>query len=288
MPIARLLAAAAALTVAAACADAQPSAAAAPRPHTAGASVQVVAESLPMPQLGRTRRIWVYLPAGYARDTARYPVLYLHDGQNLFDAATSYAGEWGVDETLDSLARAGDRGAIVVGIDNAGERRMDEYNPWKAADPRQGGGEGEAYVRWVVETLKPWIDARYRTLTGPAHTTVGGSSMGGLISLYATLTRPATFGNGLVFSNSTWIARDSVLALARGAVAKGTRARLYFVVGHEDPAGEMARDQALLVAALRGGRVEVQAREVPEGRHNEAFWRGEFARAYGWVVGGVR
>src|SRR5919202_6585569 len=97
-----------------------------------------------MPQLGRTRRVWVYLPPGYAASRRRYPVLYLHDGQNVFDAATSFAGEWGVDEALDSLARRGDPGAIVVAVDNGGPRRLDEYDPWRSADPKLGGGEGGA------------------------------------------------------------------------------------------------------------------------------------------------
>ena len=113
-----------------------------PRPSTARAGVSVLDTAFAMPQLKRTRRVWVYLPPDYATSERRYPVLYMHDGQNLFDAATSYAGEWGIDETLDSLHAAGDPGVIVVGIDNGGERRLDEYSPWR--NERHGGGEGAA------------------------------------------------------------------------------------------------------------------------------------------------
>ena len=109
----------------------------------------------------------LYLPPGYANaPDKRYPVIYMHDGQNLFDDATSYAGEWGVDETLDAMAASQGFEAIVVGLDNGGEHRMQELNPFD--HPRFGPGEGEAYLAFMVETLKPWIDGLYRTLPDPA------------------------------------------------------------------------------------------------------------------------
>jgi metallo-beta-lactamase class B len=147
------------------------------RASTATASVSILDTAFAMPQLERTRRIWLYLPPGYAASTRRYPVLYMHDGQNLFDAATSFAGEWGVDETLDSLHALGDPGVIVVGIDNGRMKRMDEYTPWH--NTRYGGGEGDAYVDFLTQTLKPYVDAHYRTLAERVHTGVAGSSMGG-------------------------------------------------------------------------------------------------------------
>lgn len=256
------------------------------RPSTRTATVRVLAESLPMPQLGRTRRVWVYLPADYARTTRRYPVLYLHDGQNVFDAATSYAGEWGVDETLDSLLARGAPAAIVVAADHGGDRRLDEYNPWKARDPRHGGGEGEAYVRWLVETLKPAIDARFRTLPGPAHTGILGSSMGGLVSLYAAVTRPDVFGRAGVFSCACWIADPQVYELAARARLRPD-ARVYFLAGGaESPDGSVARDQRRVVDALRAAGVPASSvRDVvrPDGRHTESFWRREFASAFRWL-----
>ncbi|MDQ3243141.1 MAG: alpha/beta hydrolase-fold protein [Gemmatimonadota bacterium] len=100
--------------------------------HTARPTVSVLRDAFAIPQLGgRTRRIWIYLPTGYATGSRRYPVLYMHDGQNVFDNATSFAGEWGVDESLDSLAALGDRGIIVVAVDHGGSKRLDEYSPWK-------------------------------------------------------------------------------------------------------------------------------------------------------------
>ena len=187
---------------------------AAPRATTASRSVTLLSERFAIPQLGRARRVWLYLPPDYGWSTKRYPVLYMHDGHNVFDSATSFAGEWGVDETLDSLQAAGDWGAIVVAVDNGGMHRMDEYNPWRASDAKNGGGEGDAYVEFVAKTLKPYIDAHYRTRSDPQSTAVIGSSMGGLISLYATLKYPEVFGRAGVFSCACWIASSQIVAYA--------------------------------------------------------------------------
>jgi metallo-beta-lactamase class B len=260
----------------------------APARSTASASVRVLSDSFAMPQLGgRRRRVWLYLPPGYATSGRRYPVLYLHDGQNVFDASTSFAGEWGVDETLDSLAARGDRGAIVVAVDNGGPRRIDEYHPWR--HPKHGGGEGDAYVDFLARTLKPYVDRHYRTLPDARHTAVAGSSMGGLISLYAALRRPDVFGRAGVFSCACWIARPQIYALARSARPGRTPARFYFVAGAaETPDGGPARDQTEMVRTLAAagfppGRAVV-ARVAADGKHAEWFWRREFAAAYRWLL----
>lgn len=220
------------------------------RPHTASPNVAVVDTAFAMPQLGRTRRIWVYLPPGYAASDRRYPVLYMHDGQNVFDAATSYAGEWGVDEALDSLAAAGDPGIIVVAIDN-GPERIAEYSPW--THPRAGGGQGDAYVDFLANTLKPWVDARYRTRPGPQHTGIMGSSMGGLISLAAAFRMPDVFGQIGVFSPSLWFS-DSAFVAARESRPSGVRPRFYFVSGGGEGSPEeprvVVRGQERMVSVL--------------------------------------
>ncbi|MEP6834562.1 MAG: alpha/beta hydrolase-fold protein, partial [Gemmatimonas sp.] len=146
---------------------------------------------------------------------------------------------------IDSLAARGVRGAIVVAIDSGGSHRMDEYNPWKHATTRLGGGEGERYVEFLARNLKPYIDARFRTRTDAKNTTIAGSSMGGLISLYASLTRPNVFGN----------AKDQT-AIARAMNAVGFRTNSDLV-----------------------------ARVAADGRHEEWFWRREFPAAYLWLMG---
>ena len=268
------------------------SAPAAPRKSTASPSVSILSDSFAIPQLGRTRRIWLYLPPGYAKSAKRYPVLYMHDGQNVFDGATSFAGEWGVDETLDSLHRKGDRGAIVVAVDNGGSHRLDEYDPWVSTNSKYGGGEGDEYVEFLVHTLKPYIDRRYRTRTDRLNTGIMGSSMGGLISLYAALEYPDVFGRAGVFSCACWIARDHVFTYARHAKPRRPLPRLYFVAGAlETKDAEPARDQREMVDSLKVAGFPVgtalQSFVPADGKHAEWFWRREFPDAYRWLFNGT-
>lgn len=272
--------------------DDQSGAIAVPRKHTASPQVRVLATSFVMPQLGRRRRVWVYLPAGYAKNTARrYPVLYLHDGQNVFDEATSYGGEWGVDEALDQLRKAGQdvAGTIVVAVDNGDEFRSDEYIPWVSAalkgQPHQGG-QGGAYVDFLAQTLKPYVDAHYRTRPGAAQTGVAGSSLGGLISVYAALKYPGIFGRVGVFSPAFWVCNDSLRAYARQHPAAST-ARFYFVCG--------PRESETMLPLMKQWREVLRAGGVPaanlafrtpaDGEHREWFWRREFPAAYRFLFG---
>jgi predicted alpha/beta superfamily hydrolase len=183
------------------------------RPHTVAGDVQVWA-ALESPQLGNSRDILVYLPPSYwTRQARRYPVLYMHDGQNLFDEATSFAGEWRVDETMELLAREGLE-AIVVGVPNAGEARRDEYSPFK--DRRHGGGQGDAYLRFLLDTVKPLVDRSFRSEPSRAATGLMGSSMGGLISLYGFFARPEAFGFVGAMSPALWFARGRTLSYVAG------------------------------------------------------------------------
>lgn len=262
--------------------------AAAPARSTASASVRVLSDSFAIPQLGRTRRVLLYLPPDYASTTKRYPVLYMHDGQNVFDAATSFAGEWGVDESLDRLQARGDWGAIVVAIDNGGAHRLTEYNPWANANPRLGGGEGDAYVAFLVHTLKPYIDQHYRTRPDRASTAIMGSSAGALISLYAALKYPEIFGRAGLFSCASWLADPPIFAFARQAHPGRPASRFYFVSGaFETKEGQPARDQRRMVdtlaaAGFRRGTA-TRSRAPSDGKHAEWFWRREFPAAYQWL-----
>jgi len=130
--------------------------------HTVVGDLKVLA-GIESPQLENHRDLLVYLPPSHETGNGRFPVIYLHDGQNLFDEQTSFAGEWQVDETMEGLSRKGIE-AIVVGIPNSGEERLDEYSPF--VDPARGGGRGELYLSFIIETVKPLVDASFRTLTG--------------------------------------------------------------------------------------------------------------------------
>ncbi|TVQ76477.1 MAG: alpha/beta hydrolase [Phycisphaeraceae bacterium] len=254
--------------------------------------------------LGRGRTIRVWLPRGYAEGSPRsprfprYPVMYMHDGQNLFDAATSFIGvEWGVDETLTELIAAGEVPAmIVVGIDNAGVYRASEYNP----EGTEFGGvqnRGDLYLRFVLEELMPEIDRRYRTLQGPEHTGMGGSSFGGNATLYAAMRAPGVFGRILVESPASWIGDNALVKMARAHEGEWP-ARVFIAMG-DNEYGEATRDAALvaiareLYEAVRAGRdeeAEVRLVIEPGAGHNEGAWAGRLGDAmrFLWGDGGSR
>ncbi len=140
------------------------------------------------------KKIWVYLPKDYNNSTKSYPVIYMQDAQNLFDNKTSFVGEWEVDETLNKMNAQ----LIVIGIEHGNEKRMDELTPYK--NEKYGGGNGDNYLKFIVETLKPKVDSIYRTKSNVKNTAIFGSSLGGLISFYGVLKYPEVFGKTGVFS----------------------------------------------------------------------------------------
>ena len=250
---------------------------------TAAANVSVISTTFAMPQLGRTRRVWLYLPPGYASSGRRYPVLYLQDGQNVFDAATSFAGEWGVDETLNQLVANGQdpTGCIVVAVDN-GANRLDEYSPWN--NPQYGGGQGDLYVDFLVQTLKPYIDTNYRTLASRENTGVAGSSMGALIATYAALRYPAVFGKVGVFSPAYWFASQPLFQYVHQHPAN-PNTRFYFVSGTTESTTMVPNMAAMRDSLQRGGvpAANLNFNTRPDGQHAEWFWKREFAAGYSWL-----
>lgn len=252
---------------------------------TAGPGVEVLAPDFFIPQLNRYRTIRIYTPPGYTDSEQHYRVLYLHDGQNCFDASTAFAGEWLVDESLDALHATGDPGSIVVAIDHGGVHRFDEYNPY--LHPVYGGGQGDAYVDFLVETLKPWVDEHYRTLTTREHTGIAGSSMGGLISLYAAFREPGVFSRVGVFSPAYWTA-DPIFGFITGSEHPDPM-RVYTVVGElEGPAyvGDVVEmDAAMTASGL--GTDEYLTTVHADGEHSEWYWAREFPDAYQWLWAGT-
>lgn len=214
-----------------------------------------VRPDVPSAELGVARDILVHLPDGALTSGRRYPVLYMHDGQNLFDAATSFVGEWRVDETLAVLAAEGLE-IIVVGIPHGGDdhRRYAEYTPYRGRGASfPPGGLGSAYLRWVVGTVKPMIDAAFPTRPERAATGIMGSSLGGLISLWAAIEHPATFG--LVGSMSTAYPGGQSAILRRLRGLRALPDRVYLDVGGRE--GSFAPDPraAQTPSTDRGQRV---------------------------------
>lgn len=246
---------------------------------TANKNVRIIDTAFFMPQLNRYRRIWIYLPESYATSKKKYPVLYMHDGQNLFDEATAYAGEWGVDEAMDTLGPRV-REMIVVGIDNGGATRLNEYSPYDME--RFGKGEGAQYVDFLVKTLRPYINKQYRTKKCGKHTYTAGSSMGGLISFYALMKYPRKFGGAGVFSPAFWVAPQLFKAIPGGA--KKLKSKIYFYAGMQE--GESMVPDMLVVFELMRKHSKADMTTVirTEGKHNEATWRAEFPLFYKWLM----
>ena len=250
-----------------------------PRVSSASKNVKIIDTAFWIPQLKRTRRVWVYLPAEYDTRKDRYPVLYMHDGQNIFDDATSFSGEWGIDEFFDS---ARSKSSIVVGIDHGSNKRLNEYNPYD--NERFGKGEGNEYIDFIVKTLKPFIDRNYRTLKDKKNTFIAGSSMGGLISMYAVLKYPKVFGGAGVFSPAFWVGPGIFDEIKRKG--KKVKSNIYFYAGKEE--GERMVPDMLkafeAMAAVSKSKMKSVIRD--EGKHNEPTWRKEFPDGYAWMLYG--
>ena len=229
------------------------------------------------------RDVLVLLPPSYGAAARRYPVLYAHDGQNLFDEATSYSGEWEIDESMAALAAEGLE-AIVVGIPNGGPARGSEYSPWAQPDGGPGGADG--YLDLVLGTIRPLVDGSFATDRGPARTGILGSSLGGLVSLYAFFRYPGTFGYAGVLSPAFRWSGEAVFDFV--AAAPLVEGRIWMDVGdNESP--ELPELRAAYVddfdrmCALLGdkgyGPERLHSRLEPGGSHHESAWARRFPDA---------
>lgn len=230
------------------------------------------------PQLKTKKKIWLYLPEDYKSSNKKYPVIYMHDAQNIFDRKTSFAGEWGVDETLDSLKAH----VIVVGIEHGNEKRLDELTPFP--NEKYGGGKGDDYLEFIVKTLKPHIDSAYRTKTKAKNTIIFGSSLGGLISYYAVLKYPKVFGRAGVFSPSFWFS-DKIYEMTEKS--DKIKAKIYFLYGDKE-SEEMMPDVKKMETLLDRNRCYCLHLDksviVKDGEHNEKLWREGFGDAIKWLL----
>lgn len=251
-----------------------------PKQSTAGKNVHIVDTAFYIPQLNRYRRVWIYLPSSYATSGKKYPVLYMHDGQNVFDEATSFSGEWGVDEALDTLGKTNPE-LIVVAIDNGGDTRMNEYSPFDME--KYGKGEGDAYVDFLVNTLQPYIKKHYRTQKGGRHTYIAGSSMGGLISFYALLKYPKKFAGAGIFSPAFWITPQ--LKNINPHKAKKVKGKIYFFAGQKESESMVPDMLQVFEQMHRYSKAEMKTVIRAEGLHNETTWRHEFPLFYKWLFG---
>jgi predicted alpha/beta superfamily hydrolase len=256
-------------------------AATAQQPHTLTGDVRLH-EDFHSEILNNDRNVIVYLPPGYDADkNRRYSVFYMHDGQNLFDGATSFiAGqEWRVDETAQDLIQAGKiEPLIIVGVYNTGTERVNEYTAARDAKYK-AGGKGDLYGRFLVEELKPFIDSAYRTKQDAKHTGLGGSSLGGLISLYLGLKYPNIFTRIAVVSPAVWWADNQIVQFAKNESRKPLR--IWLDIGTKEGRGDKeARStvdgarmlkNALIEKGWQEGR-DLKYLEAADAEHNEKGW----------------
>ena len=252
-----------------------------------GATGQVALRVLPgvlSPQLRNYRDLVVALPPGYADSATPHPVLYLQDGQNVFDPATSYAGDWNLIPALERAAGE-ETVPIVVGIPNGGRRRRYEYGPFR--DIIHGGGGGDRYLAFVAETVKPLVDASFRTRPERSHTVIAGSSLGGLISLYGLFRYADVFGAAGALSPALWFAGGAIFRFVED-LADLSVGRIHLDVGTgegSEALGDVRRLRDLLRAAGRVPGRDFSYVEEVAGEHDEVAWGRRLSAALPFLLG---
>jgi isoamylase len=240
------------------------------------------------------RDVLVYLPPSYSKiKTTRYPVLYMHDGQNCFDHKTSYAGEWAADEAAEKLSKRGLE-CIIVAVPNAGKARIDEYGPW--FEPKinlpgiigGAGGRAAEYIEYLTQVVKPLVDSSFRTLREPEFTGVAGSSMGGIVSLYALLEAPDVFGFAGCFSSAFWVGKLGLQKYIKTHIAPN--ARIYMDCGTLE-GGQSRESKAYLEDSrkvsgmlISQGCYDLVYLEDEGGVHAEREWKKRFPAMLEWFL----
>jgi predicted alpha/beta superfamily hydrolase len=250
--------------------------------NTLSSNVSVFSDSIFIPQLNRKRRIWVYLPPSYSESDKKFPVIYMHDGQNLFNHKSSFYGEWEVDETMDKIFWENEKyQAIIVGIDNGEEHRVEELTPF--VNKEYGGGKGKLYMEFIVNNLKPLIDANYRTLNDRDNTFIAGSSLGGLISLYGVMSFKDVFSGAGILSPSLWF-NNKIYYLPQNL--DYLPIRLYISAGDKE-SSRMISDISNLEKSLIKSKYPSESfniKIIKGGKHNEDLWRQEFEEMVKWLL----
>ncbi|GAB3943742.1 hypothetical protein GCM10028805_10410 [Spirosoma harenae] len=243
--------------------------------------IELLGDTFQVPKISQTRRVHVLLPYNYEATDKRYPVLYLHDGQNLFGGGVGY-GSWEIDQKMALLAARNHHEVILVSIDHAHDERIREFT---FHPTRAGKGRGQYYLDFIRRILKPIVDRQYRTLTDAVHTGIGGSSLGGLISIYGGLMHPDVFGLLLVFSPSLWISPKIYFDVIRFQapvpmkiyVYGGEKESQYMVPNIQRFNDTLARQQ------YGGNPIDIHLSVDPVGTHQEAHWGHEFPKAVEWL-----
>ena len=243
--------------------------------------IRLVSEEFEIPQLNKTRKVWALLPHDYYTSEEKYPVLYLHDAQNLFNENAEF-GNWQIDKKLAVMSDYGIGKIIIVAVEHGESERLQEYNVGKTV---LGIGSGKKYIRFITDTLKPFIDKTYRTKPEREFTGIGGSSMGGLVSIFSGLIYPEVFGKLMVFSPSLWVIPKIKLGFLDFFEPQETR--LYLYAGGDESETMVKhvtkfRKRLLKRESLKG-KMKVHLSINEEGKHSETYWSDEFPKAIEWL-----
>ena len=252
--------------------------------HSASKNVQILKDTITIDYLNEKRTVALYLPENYAKDTAHYSVVYFLDGQSLFDQKIQEDTEWQVDEVLDSLGVLKKEQSIIVGIYCSEKNRMTEYKPFPSTRWYSDKVvSGDKHADWIVKQLKPWVDARFRTKKEANATTIGGASLGGLMSYYMLMHYPDVFGRGIVFSPSFWV--NEVVYTLHEKNKNVFNQKIYFNAGeHETPTVEsvLKMQDILIKHGVPKENIKTDI-EIGEG-HGHKAWEKGFKKAYPWII----
>lgn len=244
---------------------------------------EIISEEFYIPQLDRYRKVWALLPYDYYTSDKSYPVLYLQDAQNLFNEGSDY-GNWEIDKKLSVLTEYGRGDVIIIAIEHGSEDRIKEYI--FDNDHVANGSEGKKYIRFITDTLKPYIDQNYRTKKDRENTGIGGSSLGALISIYSGFLYPEVYSKLLIFSPSLWVEPNNNFPMMNFRVPFKTKIYLY---GGGQEGSKMVKRIHLFEESLKRWEqnrlfdFEIRTSINPEGTHSEFYWSQEFPRAIEWL-----
>ena len=243
--------------------------------------VHLISEEFEIPQLNKTRRVWALLPYDYETSNESYPVLYLQDAQNLFNEKAKY-GNWEIDKKLAVMSEYNIGKIIIIAVEHAEKERILEYN---VGNTVLGNGQGKKYIRFLTDTLKPFVDDNFRTKPEREYTGIGGSSMGGLVSIFSGIMYPEVFGKLMIFSPSLWVVPKIKLSFLDMDEPQDTR--IYLYAGGDESATMIDHvknfKKRLLKKDSLSDKMKIRLSINMEGKHNERYWSDEFPKAIEWL-----
>ena len=243
--------------------------------------VKLISDEFEIPQLNKTRKIWALLPHDYDNSDESYPVLYLQDAQNLFNDKAEF-GNWEIDKKLAVMSEYNIGKIIIIAIEHADKDRIKEYNVGKTV---LGLGQGKQYIRFVTDTLKPFVDSNFRTKTERQFTGIGGSSMGGLVSIFSGLMYPEVYGKLMIFSPSLWVVPK--LNIPTDVDESFQDTKIYLYAGGDESATMIDHvkrfKKNVIKSEFVSDKMKINLSINLEGKHNEQYWSDEFPKAIEWL-----